>query len=157
LSLNAQAYTYYQKKDALNNTVFSDQPSADAKIVLLKPINIYLPQQTATTSETITEKNKITYTEFSIIHPSPQQTFQNQTDIPVKLNIIPNLEKDSKILLLLDGKALPTITTDNTVLQQLDRGAHQLQAKLLNQLNEELMTTDIINFYVHYPIVNAKY
>ena len=157
LPVLAQA-AIYQKIQRNGSVYFSDTLTENARLLRLKPINTYSTSPVAKSSLQ-SEKNKLSedknrYKKFSIIQPHDQETFQNQREITVTLQIDPDLQAGDKVMWFVDGKSYQQSTNTQVVLKSLDRGKHTLQAKLLDENKQELMTTALVVFYVHYAMVS---
>lgn len=138
------------KQVAANGAVsFSDTPNANASLVVLQPVNV------ATTSEVPASKanvdsQKKTYKKFAITQPHDQQTFQNQREIALDIQLQPDLQEGDKLEIWLDGKATQQTSSTHIMLGSLNRGEHTLQAKLLGSDGKALVTTEMVTFYMHY-------
>lgn len=145
----------YQKTDLNGRVYFSDKPMENATLIQLQPINTYGRTLKAEKKslQTEPEKPKNQYKTLSIAQPTDQQTFQNQREIPAILQLEPALREGDKIVWLIDGKPYQESTNTQIILKSLDRGEHQLQAKLIDANNQILIATQTVVFYVHYSTV----
>lgn len=142
--------TLYQQQDSHGNRYFSDRPSAAAQIVVLQPINSYstTPDNTATQNQPSTPAAK--YTQLSITSPLNQQTFDNTRTIPVTVTLAPTLASGDAIELWLDDQLYQRSTEPQFSLHNLDRGAHRLQAKLVDNKHQALISSAVVQVFVHY-------
>ncbi len=144
----------YQKQDIAGNVYFSDTPSAGATPVILKEINTYasISASTNNTAKTLKETDdtvKSIYKSISILQPSNQQTFQNQSSIKSVLTIEPSLQSEDRVEWMLDGKLYQRSRQSEITLSEIDRGEHTLQAKVVDSNNKPQLSSQVITFYVH--------
>lgn len=148
---------------------YSDTPSANAKEVQVAPLNTVAPvvnvtppkaddSAVATTPGEVvaglpgatTVSTGATYQAFSITTPKDGDTIQNQSVIPVSMNIEPTMTAGDKIQLYLDGKAVGTPTS--TIYQELsnvERGTHSLYAEIINSNMQGIKKSNSITIHVH--------
>ena len=93
---------------------------------------------------------QIRYTVFKIANIKDQQNFHNQRQIIVKIQVYPRLKKANQIALWLDGKPYTQQSNTRFVLDNLDRGTHQLQARLITKSGKMIETTSILTIYIDY-------
>ncbi|MGJ3255631.1 MAG: hypothetical protein ACFE0K_04835 [Alcanivorax sp.] len=78
---------------------------------------------------------------------SPQQgaTIRNPVEsIPIEVVIKPQLQPGDQLELTHNGRVL-----EGTSLDRPERGAHQLQARILNAEGEVLIESEVVEFYIH--------
>lgn len=160
LSVSANAdIPIYQIADQHGKMIFSDTPTQDATRVRLKPVNQYGPvsvQQEITASEkNENEFEQKRYGTFLLASPVDQETFQNQRSILAAVKMDGVLQSGDSISWWLDGKRHSQGTTTQVMIDELERGEHTLQAKLLDAKKHVLMTTQAITFYVHLSVSDA--
>lgn len=142
----------YKTTDANGNSHFTDTPQADAATVTLKPVNYYTAANTnnkQTNTAPAEKSNSAVYKKFVIASPKDQDTLQNTNEVTVALQLQPTLKTGDSIEFLLDGHALPSTTATSITLNELTRGEHKLQARLLNAEKKLLMTAPVVTIYVH--------
>jgi hypothetical protein len=149
----------YQKIAANGGMAFFDEKVQGAQILKLPPVNIYSAKaQSATanagSSSSATAIVTSSYKNFSIAQPTNEQNFQNQPEIFATLNIDPALQAGDNIEWWVDGELYQQNIDTEITLNELARGEHSLQAKLLNAKQHILITTPLIIFYVHYSTAN---
>ena len=115
----------------------SSRPSAD-------------PQNAAAQKPT---SGALSYSQFAITSPSPDQTFFGDELIGVHLALDPSLKADQAITWHLNGKQLDDQgpTTTQFALPHLDRGTYVIAATITDQKTGESMSTDSVNFFVRQP------
>ncbi|MES9944878.1 MAG: DUF4124 domain-containing protein [Candidatus Thiodiazotropha sp.] len=96
------------------------------------------------------------YATFSIVKPSDNETIRNEEGtVPVGISLEPNLAEGHVIHLFVDGTKLDSdIKQTQLILQQLNRGTHSLQAKIINSEGESLKESNSITFHLRQPAVN---
>jgi hypothetical protein len=96
---------------------------------------------------------RMSYTQFAITSPNPDQTFFGDETVGVHLALAPALKEDQTITWHLNGKQLDDVGTNATqvTLPHLDRGAYVIAATITDQETGESLTTDSVNFYVRQP------
>lgn len=147
--------TIYQYTDKHGNLSFSDTPSTNANITTLPKIDSY---QTPKNKSTITDpKNNATATSrtknhvvFDIQNLKNQQTFQNLRIIPVRIALEPILQKGDSVELWVDGKIYASGSVTDFILENLPRGTHTVQAKLLNNHGRIVKSTPLLTLYIKY-------
>jgi hypothetical protein len=95
----------------------------------------------------------LSYSQFAITSPSPDQTFFGDELIGVHLALDPSLKADQSITWHLNGKQLDDQgpTTTQFALPHLDRGTYVIAATITDQKTGESMSTDSVNFFVRQP------
>jgi hypothetical protein len=95
----------------------------------------------------------LSYSQFAITSPSPDQTFFGDELIGVHLALDPSLKADQAITWHLNGKQLDDQgpTTTQFALPHLDRGTYVIAATITDQKTGESMSTDSVNFFVRQP------
>lgn len=160
----------YMTVDKEGVPTYSDTPTKGAKEVGVLPENNILPSQppdisskemlpinndkSQSTVNNFPQAN-IVYSNFQIVSPKDRETIQNQPTLMVQVKVEPDLIKGDKIVLLLDNKetGLPQEGMKFNVVN-IDRGIHQLQAKLLGKNGEVLKETNTITIFVHRASTN---
>lgn len=101
------------------------------------------------------------YSSLQITSPEDDQAIRsNPGNITVSLTIEPalNVAQGHSISLLLDHQLVSeNITTDQAMLQNIDRGTHQLSAVIKNQQGRTLKQSNSITFHLHrHSILHPK-
>lgn len=133
------------RKIAINDT-----PPHIATTNNLSPKIIQAPKTEYTNNTTDLNNNNNTYQAIQITSPQNEETlFYDNGKVTVNIQITPTLKNHDKIALHLDGKVLelPPSTTTAT-LEYVERGAHQLQAQVIDQNGKILQTSPSIIFYM---------
>ena len=155
----------YQSVDENGNITFSDKPtkgSFERKIKEPPVMKMESPSSTDETEKPVSESPQVDntaekkeakkYRLFSIKSPQDKEAVrENNGNVTVKLNLQPELQKTfgHYIKVSLDNKLLSEkYTSSSIVLDNLDRGAHQLSATVYDKEGKLLIKTPDITFYL---------
>jgi hypothetical protein len=96
------------------------------------------------------------YATFSIVQPSDDETIRNaEGTVSVGMSLTPKLAEGHVIHLYVDGTKLDSdIKQTQLILQQLSRGTHSLQARIVNSEGNSLKESNSITFHLRQPAVN---
>ena len=148
----AQAYTW---TDADGVVHYSDRPQPGATEVDLgkysapqgntlarKP----LPQRSSTTDDAAASAFR--YTNLAVASPAAEQTLWNiEATLSVSLALSPALQRNHRIRVYFDG-TLQEVSGLSFQLQEVYRGAHNLQAEVVDQAGNVLIRSQPSRFYV---------
>ncbi|MET0069429.1 MAG: DUF4124 domain-containing protein [Candidatus Thiodiazotropha sp.] len=95
------------------------------------------------------------YASFSIVSPGDNETIRNdEGSVPVGISLEPGLAEGHVIHLYVDGNKLDSdVKQTQVILQQLSRGTHSLQAKIVNSEGESLKDSNSITFHLRQAAV----
>ncbi|MES9992558.1 MAG: DUF4124 domain-containing protein [Candidatus Thiodiazotropha sp.] len=95
------------------------------------------------------------YNTFSIVRPGDNETIRSdEGTVPVGISLTPNLAEGHVIHLYVDGTKLDSdVKQTQVILQQLSRGTHSLQAKIVNSEGESLKDSNSITFHLRQAAV----
>jgi hypothetical protein len=151
----------YQTTDEQGNVVFSDAPSSGSKPVDLPPLPTYsAPKYRAPepAQDGSGEAGAKGYSSLRIQQPEPDATIRDNTGaVAVTVAIEPKLNQAAghRLQFLLDGQPVgDPATQTSTTLPNVDRGAHQVQAVVVDASGNELKRSETVNFYLHRQSVN---
>lgn len=156
--LKTSSATLYQNKLSDGTIQFSDIPTASAIPVILPPANLIqshsnsmppIPVDVSKNTATPPPHDKFFPGEFSIISPKQQANFHYPATILAKVNPPKTLNPDDQIAWFLDGNLQQKGQSTQITLENLTRGEHRLEAKLLNTKNSVLISTTPVVFFVH--------
>jgi hypothetical protein len=153
----------YMQSSGGDATSYSDMPTQGSQVVNVSGAPVMKMSPTApTTSKAATPAKKAAkdthqpYTSFSISSPVDQQTYQNQRDVEVSIDIKPKLQKGDAIGLVVDGAEFGTPSTSTQFsLHQLNRGTHQISAYLVGKDKNVLNQTGTVTFFIHYAALGG--
>ncbi len=152
----AEAADIYRWKDSEGNVIYSDTPQPGAEKVTLQETTI-LPSAPVPESldESNTEKQgPVKYQSVAITRPTEdEQTIrENIANVSVAISLQPGLQTGHghQLQLLFDGQGVeePGRKTSFT-LPAVDRGAHTLQAVILQSNGRVVRRSAISTFFVH--------
>lgn len=129
----AQA-TVYKSVDAAGNVQYSDSPSKNAKAIELPPISIVpsinpLDLQTA---QPATQPQRPNQYRLNFISPLADQVIRKPDGINIEVSTIPPLADGDVMTILLDGVVVSKGTAAGISTDDIDRGAHQITARVTN-------------------------
>ena len=144
----------YKGVDAEGNVVYSDQPFVDAERYTPPPISVMdAPRAVSDKKEKAEEKPvKFEYTKFNIASPANNETLRDEAFVNVTLELKPglNAEEDHSIWLTMDGKILVKNSKSlNLQLDNIERGAHQIQALIKDSSGKRVLRTQTVIFHMH--------
>jgi hypothetical protein len=95
----------------------------------------------------------LSYTEFAIASPSPEQVFFGDNAVPIQLRLEPGLKPNQAITWHLNGKQLDDQPPDaiSFTLPILSRGTYAIAATVTDIMSGESQSTDSVTFYVRQP------
>jgi Domain of unknown function (DUF4124) len=150
----------YKTIDAQGNVVYTDEPQGNAKPVDLPPLSTIPPPSNLrqTPASKSPDDDVTSYEQVSIITPTNDETMRDNTgNVAVSVAVKPALDKSAghRIQFFLDGQTEgePKIS-DRTVFQGLDRGAHTVEAAVVDGSGKELLRSPATRFYLHRQSVN---
>lgn len=155
----------YKKELPDGSVIFSDQPSPDSEEIEVPELQTFPPPPQPAFFEPETKPAKetaISYSQVVITTPANEATIrENSGKVEIKVTIEPPLQTQAghKVLVTLDGKAIgDPATTLQYTLDNVDRGAHTLQASVLDASGTTLMTSATVTFYLkrHSILLNNK-
>lgn len=159
LTLCANA-AVYKRVDKQGNVYYSDKPVTGAEKIKLPPPGTYSSPQISPVPAPPTRtqrrlQSKQIATRFIIAAPRDQQTLRSaQGNIKIAINIQPALRKTNKIRLLLDGKSQGDFNSTTITLKEVDRGAHKIEALLIDSKNRVIANSNTVTVFFHRPRVN---
>jgi hypothetical protein len=105
---------------------------------------------TTATEATAKVSELSTYSKVVISSPIDQTTFQSQDPIPVNVETQPLLQDGDKLQLIVDGKPYGQPQTESLfALAGLERGTHQIQARVINAKEAPLTVSQTVTIYKH--------
>lgn len=146
----------YKWRDEAGRLHYSDQPVDGAEAVELPPPSTYKAPDTPPARERprlSIDEAAPEYRQVVITEPDPDATYRNATGtVPVRVVLDPPLRGGHRVLFLLDGQPWGEPQRTTTVqLQELPRGAHVLQAVVIDNRGERLARSEPVPFFLHKP------
>ena len=142
--------------DEHGNKVYGDAPDkkANAEAVDMKPLNILGFPELKDSPPPAKAKQNVSgaaYTVFDITSPGNEASIRdNLGNVKVTFNIEPALDKGHSIQLYLNASAYQEPKTSTSILMEnIDRGTHTIQAKLLDSNGEVIRESSSVRFHLH--------
>jgi len=158
LSSGSAGAVLYRGVDAEGNVVYSDTPFEDAEKYTPPPISVVGSSKKKADEnkggDKASEKKpaEFRYLDFDIVSPGNKETIRNEQDVKVTLKLNPalNTGKEHTIWLLMDNSPVVKNSLSTSLLiEQVDRGAHQLQALVKDKDGKVIVRTRPLVFFVH--------
>lgn len=136
------------------SVVFTDEPSPDAEVVELPPLQTIPAPPLAIVPETTAEKKPppIDYDWLRITFPADDMPVrENSGRLEVTVEMDPPLQRGAghRLVLKLDGRIVASILTGNRfVLENVDRGTHELVAEIQDPQGRPLKTSPPVTFHM---------
>jgi hypothetical protein len=148
----SSAQTVYQSTDKNGNPVFTDQPQPKAKPVELKPINT-TPSITPTApNPSETPPAFAGYKTVQVAMPSSIPNGLAPTTIGIVIQ--PQLQPNHRWELLLDGQQQAEGQASSATIEQMERGQHQLQLRIVDQNGNAIASSAPTDVFVFWPSKN---
>ena len=147
----------YHWVDENGRSHFADTaPPGTAEIIVENKNLVAVPQQSRRITTSLERDKAMIKYQAEITSPQDDIAIRsNNGTLEVHVKTIPEKESTQRLQLFLDGQPLgspqisPTIRALN-----VDRGTHQIQAKLLDEANNILATTQIVTVHLQRITVN---
>lgn len=153
----------YQWTDESGRIVYGDNPPSgvDATLVDVKPAQTFsLPasqsssaQQPAAEedSKAATDAEPVEYQSVAIVSPADDEPVRSNSGfLTVQASSTPALAADQgdQFELLMDGRLIITTTSPTMSVQNVDRGTHQLQVRIIDKDGNPKKASDTISFHL---------
>ncbi|GGD62219.1 DUF4124 domain-containing protein [Lacimicrobium alkaliphilum] len=151
LMTTAQADTLYKVIKADGTVMYTDQPVAGAEPVELPRVNTAesLAAKNAAASRNKSDRPEVQY-QLSILYPKSQQTLRdNQGKVTVVAQMQPQTTGAGAFELLMDGKSLATSPSPRFELTEVNRGAHTIEVRYVNNSGKVLASSSPTEFFLH--------
>jgi hypothetical protein len=150
----AQAEVYRQV-DAQGNVTFSDQPSSDAEAMQVKPVTtITLPKMQDLEQREPQQEQPPSplYEMVRIVYPRNKEAFHSGNgDVQFSVISSPQLRDGHKYEVTLDGQPVGQSTSGTILVQQIDRGTHQVGVNIVNRSGAQVGSGAGVTFTIHRP------
>jgi hypothetical protein len=170
--LNAYAQIY-KIVDKDGNITFTDQSPGDGTLPMVLPelsvISTDQPDDAATPDPAATDpaltdpERELTpqdlrrlYSDFRITRPANEETFWGtENTVVLAWDATEPLREGMSVRFTIDGSA-QTASTENMMAVTLDRGAHTVNAAIVDARGRPLVTSDTVTFFVHQQSVRRN-
>jgi len=151
----------YKWTDDAGNVVFSDTPRPGAEVIELSEPTILPAQPTGpgSPSNAVARPVARAYETVEISRPENDSTIRNTDTVNVAITIRPRLQGayGHRLQLLLDGQAVaPAGTRLSFTLSDVNRGAHTLEAVVVDEQGEAVERSASSQFFIHRASVARK-
>ncbi len=152
-SLSATA-AVYMERDAEGNVTFTDRPSSeDAKPIKLNPPSTYqapaIPRARSNGQSSAQDAAAEVYQSISISQPADDSPVrENSGNLEVNIDLTPALKPGHHIILLMDGEPVAEGRATTLRLQNVDRGTHTLQAQVVDDSGNVIITSPSTTFHM---------
>lgn len=155
----------YKQINANGQVEYSDKPSEQSIEMVMPQIQVNATPASPPTTESKAadaaaaslelEKNKQEQMHIRISSPIEQQMFISAIrEVPVTIMVEPKLSSSQKIKLLVDNQPFgEPQNTDTFVIKEIERGAHELKAMVLDEQGKILATSEPVTFHQQRQIV----
>lgn len=94
------------------------------------------------------------YSSFELANPEANATLRDpEGKVRISLIVDPPLASDHHLQILLDGEPVPgDVEGTQILLQGLDYGSHQVQARVLDELDAAIAQTTLVSFHLRKPL-----
>lgn len=150
-------------RDANGVVHFSDRPVPGAERVVLgsapKPGSTAPASRgTQSGSQQASTQDVVPYERCEVTSPANDQVFQNETSVPVTVDVQPGLQADHQLRVIFNG-ALVTGwdgSSRSGTLTDLVRGTHVLEARVVDGAGRALCQSPQISFHIRLPQVRPR-
>jgi hypothetical protein len=147
----------YKKVDAEGNVTFSDVPDKSAQLINVAPLATMPALSQDQIARTLQDDDssqstaRINYS-INIISPTPDQTYHRSVDaFSANVEVKPDMKNGDHLVLLVDGKT----SGQDVPADQLDRGQHQLEARVVSK-SGRVLKSQSVTFFVQQPNIVRK-
>jgi len=154
-ALLAQAYKWTDEDGIVH---YSDRPSPGAEEIQLVSSGI----QRAAPAQTVFRANKddapkpveFRYEGLAVLSPAAEETLWNIGGVlDVTLSVTPALQSGHRLNVYYDGVPIE-VTTASFRIEEVYRGAHNLQAEIVDQTGRLMIRSEATRFYVQQTSIN---
>lgn len=151
----------YKTVDADGNVSYSDNPSKNAKVIDIGPINTtpsnskrkQAERRFENTANNSTEESQNTqYSSLKITSPASTAVIPNGLNgLNVAVSSSPSLANGHQYKLFIDDIPRGLSSSNSFSLDRISRGAHKLEVKIVDSNNKVLKSSANVNIFVRWP------
>lgn len=157
-ALLAQAYKWTDEDGVIH---YSDRPHEGAEEVVLhsggvRPSGVSSPpvQNYRANKDENAEPEAFKYESLAVVSPASEETLWNiGTVLDVTLEVTPALQSGHKMNVYYDGLPIEVASTTFRI-EEVYRGAHNLQAEILDRTGRLMIRSEATRFYVQQTSIN---
>ncbi len=159
ISANAELFKW---KDADGNVIFSDQPPPGIDKVESEVEQESLPHINTVPALDITESNKsksskkeankVAYTNLTIVSPlHDSEVRENSGKVQINVRVEPEIfaERGHQLIIYMDGVEVSKGESTSVLIDNVDRGTHDIKASIVNNQGFVLRETRVTTFTLH--------
>ena len=158
VSANAELFKW---KDAEGNTIFSDQPppgidkaDSEVKKESLPHINtVPAPDisKSRTASTPKSQDKQQSYKNLTIVPTHDSEVRENSGKVQINVRVEPEIfaERGHQLVIYMDGEEVSRGESSSILLDNVDRGTHNIKASIINRQGFVLRETRITTFTLH--------
>lgn len=149
IATTCAAQTVYRTTDSKGRPVFTDQPPPGAKPVELPPVNTTPGAGAAQPTSPPSQEPFSGYRHVAVLVPGSIPN--GLAPVTVGIAIEPALRDGHSWQLLLDGRVTASGRDDSFTFEQLERGPHRLELKVVEAGGAELAHSEPAEVFVFWP------
>ncbi|WP_341502331.1 DUF4124 domain-containing protein [Gallaecimonas sp. GXIMD4217] len=156
LAGDGKLYTWTDENGVVH---YSDKPHPKAKEVVVDESSQVRMDAVDTSILDRPEQQEADLPQFevTIVSPTQEETVRdNEGNVPVSIKVAPMFLPSYKLQVLLDGVPQQGNGPLNFTLENVDRGEHRLQVKLLDRTGREVAVSEPRTFFLHRISVLTK-
>ncbi|MGD2074950.1 MAG: hypothetical protein PVI91_00515 [Gammaproteobacteria bacterium] len=150
--------TVYRSTSESGAVVFSDEPQPGATPIEVEdPPTYSAPALPRRATERADEQAEGAYRALELVQPQPEATvWDNQGNLQVRYAVDPRLRsgRGHRLVVLLDGEPQPPVAASEYQFENLDRGAHEVQARIVDARGGVLIESEPATLYLQRQSVN---
>ncbi|MCP5162540.1 MAG: DUF4124 domain-containing protein [Hahellaceae bacterium] len=163
ISGNTFGNDIYRWTDAKGVVHFSDHATENAEKITVRPtqtIDMRTPAAETSKESSPEKTNKgdgAIYTQLEITSPANGSAFHAPDgSVDVTFSAQPEIASGHLFRLTIDGKVAYTGASTSTTLQNVDRGTHNLQVSIIDNMGMKLISSTSLSITIHRPIANRS-
>lgn len=156
---SAASADIYRSVDENGNVVFSDTPSEGAeKIEVKEAQTVDSPSTQPFRYDPPPAEQPPRYQSLAITSPQDDQSVRaNAGNVSVSMSVTPGLRGGDRLVLLMDGKQVASGSSTSVSMDNVDRGSHTLQARVIDRNGKTLASSDPVTFHLlRHSVQHAK-
>ncbi len=155
LALPLYAAEVYKSVDTRGNTVFSDQPSANAEKIEVQDVMTIPALQTQPPKPAEAEAVE-RYTELTILTPKNDETyFRSEGDLIISVQTQPALYEGDRVVVYLNSNELLSGKSLTYNVAELDRGTYQLRIAIKDAADKIVKSSGTITFHMRQTSIQS--
>lgn len=147
-ALPLYAAEVYKSVDKHGNTVFSDQPSANAEKIEVQDVMTIPALQSEPPKPSVAEPLE-RYTELTVLTPKNDETyFRSEGDLIISIQTQPALYEGDRVVVYLNSNEFLSGKSLTYNVAELDRGTYQLRVAIKDAADKIVKSSGTITFHM---------